>query len=208
MAYSVVCISATDGAGAEEIGSLVANRLGFRLVGEQVVMRAAEAAGVEPHVVAGVEQRERLVARLLKELPAAGGGYALMAAMPPLEAAGRGDDDLRDLIRRTIEEVADQGDAVILAHAASLALNGKPQALRVFITASPETRATRLAEAHACDAKEARKLVSRGDAERADYRKRFYGAPSEGPSDYDLILNTDRLTAERAAELIARAAAA
>jgi hypothetical protein len=208
MAYTVVCISATEGADAEEIASLVAGRLGFRLVGEEVVARAAAAADVQPHVVADVEQRRSLVRRVLKEIPAAGtAGYGLVGGAP-LPAAGEpGDADLRGLIRSAIEEIAQQGDAVIVAHAASLALDDKPHALRVFVTASPRTRAERIAAARDCGEKEARKLVTLGDAERADYRKRFYDARSEGPADYDLIVNTDRLPAEQAAELIVRAAA-
>jgi cytidylate kinase len=208
--YSVVCISATEGAAAEEIAPLVADRLGFRLVGEQIIARAAEEAGVKPHVVADVEQRKRFVSRMLKEIPAggAGAGYTLAAGMPIFESSGPGDDDLRGLIRSAIEEVAEQGDAVIVAHAAALALDGREHALRVFVTASPQKRAERIAAARECGDKEARKLVSRGDADRADYRKRFYAARSEGPADYDLIVNTDRLPVERAADLIAQAAAA
>jgi cytidylate kinase len=208
MAYTVVCISATEGAAAEEVASLVASELGFRLVGEQIIARAAEAAGVKPHVVAGVEERKGLVTRLLREIPSAGAaGYTLTGGMPVVEASGPADDDLRGLIRSAIEEIAEQGDAVIVAHAASLALDNKPDALRVFVTASSQTRAERIAEARDCGEKEARKLVSRGDAERADYRKRFYDARSEGPADYDLVVNTDRLPVEQAAELIVRAAA-
>lgn len=207
MAYTVVCISATEGAAAEAVASLVASRLGFRLVGEQIVARAAESAGLKPHVVADVEQRKGLVRRLLKEMPTSSAGYTLGGGMPVLEAGGPADDDLRGLIRSAIEEIAAQGDAVIVAHAAALALDDKPHALRVFVTASPQTRAERIAEARDCGEKEARKLVSRGDAERADYRRRFYDARSEGPADYDLIVNTDRLPVEQAAELIVRATA-
>lgn len=207
MAYTVVCISATEGAAAEEIASLVSSRLGYRMVGEQIVARAAEVAGVQPHLVADVEQRKGLVRRLLKEMPAGGAGYTLMGGMPVLEAAGPGDDDLRGLIRTAIEELAEQGDAVIIAHAASLALDNRPQVLRVFVTASPETRAARIAAARDCGEREARKLVASGDADRADYRRRFYDARSEGPADYDLIVNTDRLPVEQAADLIVRAAA-
>src|SRR3954452_13616996 len=108
MAYSVVCISATEGAAAEEIASLVANRLGYRLVGEQIIARAAEEAGVEPHVVAGVEQRKRFVSRLLQEIPAtSASGWTLAAGMPTLEPGGPDTDDLRGLIRSAIEEIAE-----------------------------------------------------------------------------------------------------
>jgi cytidylate kinase len=210
VAYSVVCISATDGAAGEEIAPLVASQLGFRLIDEQIVLRAAQEAGVEPRVVADVEQRKSLVARVLQELPAsgmAGAGLALGGPMPVLEEAPA-NDELRGLIRSTIEEIAHQGDSVIISHAASLALADEPEVLRVLITASPETRAERIAEARQCDPKQAKKLVSRGDTNRADYIKRFYRISSEGPTHYDLLVNTDRVPAEQAAELIAHAARA
>ena len=210
VAYPVVCISAADGAAGEEIAPLVANRLGFRLIDEQIVARAAQEAGVEPHVVADVERRKSLVTRVLREMPGPGlaGASALVAPMALLEEATPGSDTLRGLIQSTIEEIANQGDAVIIAHAASLALTTQPEVLRVFITASPETRADRIAEAHECDAKEAQKRVSRGDTNRADYLKRFYGIGSEQPTHYDLLVNTDRLGAEQAADVIVHAARA
>ena len=42
MAATVVCISRTMGAGGEEVGRLVAGKLGFDYVDEDIVKRAAE----------------------------------------------------------------------------------------------------------------------------------------------------------------------
>jgi Cytidylate kinase-like family len=210
VAYSVVCISATDGAAGEDIAPLVADRLGFRLVDEQIVARAAQEAGVEPAVVADVEQRKSLVARVLENMPSAGmagAGLALVGPPPVIEATPAG-DQLRGLIQSAIEVIAHQGDAVIIAHAASLALATEPDVLRAFVTASPEMRAKRMAAARECDEKEAAKIVSRGDANRADYIKRFYGIGSEQTTHYDLLVNTDRLGAEQAADVIVHAARA
>ena len=209
MAHSVVCLSATDGASGEEIAPLVASRLGFRLIDEQIIARAAREAGVKPHVVAGVEQRKSLISRLLSEIPASGmtGASALMGETPVHDDAPT-TKELRGLIRSAIEEIADHGEVVIIAHAASLALATHPDVLRVMVTASPETRAGRLAAARECEPKEAAKLIARGDANRADYVKRFYHAGEERPTDYDLLVNTDRMTTEQAADLIAHAAQA
>lgn len=208
MTYSVVCISATDGAAGEEVAPLVASRLGLRLIDEQIVARAAQEAGLKPHVVADVEQRKSLVARVLKEIPVSGmAGVAALAGEIPVEPTPA-DQELRGLIRSTIDEIARQGDAVIVSHAAALALATQPEVLRVFITASPETRSARLAETHQCDAKQAEKLVSRGDTNRADYLKRFYDIAAEHPTHYDVLVNTDRLTAEQAADVIVHAAGA
>jgi hypothetical protein len=47
MARTVVCISHAAGAGGEEVGRLVAERLGFLYVNEEIVARAAAKGGVE-----------------------------------------------------------------------------------------------------------------------------------------------------------------
>jgi len=207
VAYSAVCISATDGAAGEQIAPLVASRLDFLLVNEQIVAEAARQAGVDEQFVADVEKRKSLVSRMLSGISASDmAGASTLGPMPVMIEPTPASDALRGLIRSAIEEIAEQGDSVIVAHAASFALGDKPHVLRVLITGAPETRAKRVAESHACGAKEAEKLVSRGDANRADYIKRFYGIAAESPGDYDLVMNTDRLSAEQAADTIVHAA--
>jgi Cytidylate kinase-like family len=207
MERTVVCISASDGSGGEQIGPLVATRLGMQLIDEEIVARAAQEAGVEAHVVAGVEQRRSLIERLLEQLPATAAaapmsGYVPLAYVEP----GPGGDQLRGLIRSAIEEIGDRGSAVIVSHAASLALSRRDGVLRVLVTGSEEERRARLAEARGVDEREAEKLLSRGDANRADYFKRFYKVGAELPTHYDLVINTDRLSLEQAADIIVHAA--
>jgi len=209
MARAVVCISATDGAGGEPIGPLVASELGFRVVDEEVVARAAREAGVADHVAADAERRKSLVERIVERLPstaaAAGSPLAGYTPIAPVDASPGG-DELRGLIRSAIEELASQGQAVIVSHAASLALAGREDTLRVLVTGSDEARAARIAAASEVSEEEAQKLRERGDANRADYIKRFYGVGQEGPTHYDLVVSTDRIGAEQAAALIAAAA--
>ena len=208
MGYRVLAISPTDGSAGEQLGPIVARELGFQLVNEQIVAQAAREAGVTDEVVANVEKRKSILHRLLEGLgevgPAGAAGLTGYAAIP--EDTGPNRDALRGLIRSVLEESANRGNAVIVAHAASLALGDRDDVLRVLITASPETRARRLAEARDIDEAEAKKVVARGDANRADYLKRFYGASAELPTHYDLVINTDRVTPEDAASLVLSAA--
>jgi hypothetical protein len=104
-----------------------------------------------------------------------------------------------------IEDIAGEGSAVILAHAGSLALAGRADALRVLVTASPQARAQRLASALGIDQKQAARAIKQSDAGRADYIRRFYGIGAELPTHYDLVVNTDRLSPERAARLVVAA---
>jgi cytidylate kinase len=95
---------------------------------------------------------------------------------------------------------------VIVAHAASHAIGGREGVLRVFVTASPDTRADRLAEAEKLDEPASARAVKDADAARADYLRRFHDVEKEQPTQYDLVVNTDQLSLEQAAELVSAAA--
>src|SRR5262249_57384795 len=108
-------------------------------------------------------------------------------------------DDIRALIRETVEQMAAKGNVVIVAHAASYAVEPGPAALRVLVTASPETRARRLGGSDAA------RTVKESDAARRDYLRRFYDVREESPTHYDLVVNTDVLSIEQAARLVSEA---
>jgi Cytidylate kinase-like family len=201
MSCTVVCISHATGAGGEEVGRQLAERLGFLYVDEEVVAGAAEKGGFSPDDVASEERRRSFARRLLDTLAQGGESWA------PSGGAVLGDtEELRGLVRETIRQLAGRGRVVIVAHAASRALPQGPDVLRVLVTASPETRARRLTESDELDDKQAARTVKDADAGRRDYLKRFYGVDEELPTDYDLVVNTDTLSHEEAADLLARAA--
>ena len=206
MACKVVCISCTTGASGEEVGKLVAERLGFAYADEEVVARAAARGGIDAGSVADEESRKSRAARVLEAL-ALTGDLGLVAGVP-LRA---GNDEvsgpeIRALIRETIEHMAAQGNVVIVAHAASHALPARSDVLRVLVTASPDVRATRVGESEGLDRSGAARAVKESDAARRDYLRRFYDLKGELPTQYDLVLNTDVLSSDRAVQLIAFAA--
>ena len=208
MPFRVVCISAVDGARGEDVAPAVAQQLGFRLVDEEIVHKAAKDADIDPGQVAEIEKRRSVASRILDSL---GSNTSLSTMAMAGYVPGHDfpvESDLRGLIRATIEEVAARGEAVIVAHAASMALGDRSDVLKVMLTASRGARLRRLAEQRGLDDKAAAKQLDKGDANRADYLKRFYGITHESPADYDLVLNTDRLGPEGAVGLIVQVAGA
>ncbi len=210
MSRGVVCISAADGAGGAEVARLVAERLGVQLIDEDLIQRAAVTAGVDPEVVADVERRRSLLERLVETVGASSDAAAFaLVGVPPVEAAydpASGNEALRECIRTAIEEAASEGSLVIHGHAASQALSGRAEVLRVLVTAPEEVRCARVAEERGLDGSAAAKAVAQSDRGRADYLKRFYKIDAETPAHYDLVVNTDRLEPADAAALIATAA--
>ncbi len=210
MGSRVVCISRKTGAGGEEVGQAIAEGLGFRYVDEQIIRRAAQRAQVDPTLVAKAENRQPLLKRLLEKLTVAelASSVTLATGVPidafvPSPAAPRADAaDLRAMIQAAIHEVAAAGQAVIVAHAASMALANSDGTLRVLVTASATTRVRRLAEFERIIAAEAERRIATSDRERREYFQRFYNLPEELATHYDLVINTDALTMQQAVAVV------
>jgi len=218
MAKLVVCISRTDGADGEAVGIAVARDLGYRYVDREIVDRAAEKARVDRATIADVEHRKSFVRRLLDGLPNPSTLVDPFGAVTgaPLGLEGVGPfgsppakPDLRDVIREVIGDLAEEGRVVIVSHAGSLALAGAPSVLRVLVTASPAVRAERISRGGKwLEPAAAAAAVRDGDRNRQDYLRRFYDVGSEQPTHYDLVVNTDVLTAQQAATVVCAAARA
>lgn len=204
VACSVLCVSHTTGSDGDEIGRRVAEQLGYLYVDEDIVARAAAQGGLDPGDVADEERRKSYARRILEALAEGGGDPMVLAATAGIEVVSP--SDIRALIRETVVQTAARGNVVIVAHAAAHAIEPGPRTLRVLVTASTATRARRLAGAAQVDGAQAARTIKDSDAGRRDYLKRFYSVDSESPTDYDLVINTDILSAEQAAEIILRAA--
>ena len=187
MRASVICISRIDGAGGPEIGQLLAERVEFRYVDDGIIIAAAQAEKLYPETVSYDESRDP--------------GRQLEVDFNRFEKT----EMVRDLIRNAIVATADEGNVVIVAHAASFALADRGNVLRVLVTASHERRVSRLSEAEGISAKAAAKRLKDSDKNREVYLKRFYGVSRELPTHFDLVVNTDRLTPETAVDTIAQA---
>jgi cytidylate kinase len=206
MTCNVVCVSHATGSGGEEIGKLVAQRLGYLYVDEEIVARAAAQGGLEPRDIADEEHRRSFAGRVLEVLAEGGGDAWTLGAGFAGAAESLRPADIRALIRETVVQTAARGRVVIVAHAASYAVEPDPAKLRVLVTASSATRARRVSAQDTLDESQAVRMVKEADAGRRDYLKRFYGVDRESPTDYDLVINTDALSTEQAGDMISQVA--
>jgi cytidylate kinase len=125
--------------------------------------------------VADAERRKGLLERILNDIatwPMMRDPTEGMGMLPP-EAFLPREDHLRALIVDAIKETAERGQVVIVSHAAGIPLAGRPDLLRVLITASLEPRAQRVAEVTRSKKADAEKSLKNSDAGRADYFLRF-----------------------------------
>jgi cytidylate kinase len=194
----VIAISRAIGAGGEEIGRMVASKLGLGYADEEIIVKAAEKAGVSPDTVARAESTPGLLGRIVDSLGRVPAPDMTAIAPVPIEVPVV----YTGLIEQVIRETASRGSVVIVGHAASIPLAGISGLLRVLVTAPAEVRAGRLSQVQGIDPAKALKAIRHSDDQRKNYLKRFYDVAEERPDRYDLVVNTDCLSLDDAARII------
>jgi cytidylate kinase len=207
---TIIAISRQMGASSHTIAEKVAEDLGLPLFDQEIINRAATAAGVEPDVIIAAETVPSLITRIVEHL----GRHPLAMEPESLPATVLPNDliltssDYRYLIDSVVQQVAEQQSAVILGHGAAQTLSDREGVLRVFILAPFEVRVRRHAHERGISPERARGEVQENDKARAEFFRHYYNMDWLNSRRYDLVLNTGRLSDRTAADLIVQTARA
>src|SRR3954447_2061514 len=193
----LVTVSASYGAGGSEVAPALAERLGVRFVDRVVSPETA-------HRLAQAGN-EGLFWRLVRSISPAGGLTA-----GSIHAERELNDRLtdRDSLEAALQEVAADGDAVILGRAGALALRNDPRALHVRLDGPREARVLRAMEIQAIDEATARQRLAETDRARERFVRDIYGLDPSDPGLYALVLDGTAFTTAACVEVIAVAALA
>jgi cytidylate kinase len=196
----VITISRQYGAGGSEVARLIAARLGWSVVDNEIIDRVAERAGLSPVDVARQEERApSFIERLARTLAVS----SQELAVPELGAAlPRDEPSLVRITEAVVKEVAAEGRAVLVGRAAPVVIGQLPNALHVKLVAPRPFRARYAAQAEKLDPRAAEKFMDDTDARRARYHREHYGRDWDDPAHYHMILNTGLLGFEGAADVV------
>ncbi len=226
----VITITGFVGSGTAEIGTEVAQSLGIDYVDRLILAQAAEKIGTTLEEVE--ERTERpptlgdRVAGFMRNVlersamagggadPYFGGGLDAMLVreyrdLPPeggLVDDSLSDDNLAEVTRAVINEIAASGSVVIAGRGANVILADRPGVLHVGLVSELERRLERIVEREKLDRAGAERFVAENDKARNAYFKRFFQVKPNDPSHYHVMVNTDWLEIHEAAELIVLAA--
>lgn len=182
-----VALSRLRGSGGVEIGRRVAEWLDYGFFDKEIVDWIAREEGIQRQLVEGLDERirnsvERYVTDTFQN------------------RAFTESDYLRDVVR-IVALLGRRGMAVIAGRGAPFILPVE-RALRVLVIAPLPLRAERLAEAEGIPVERALELLRREDAEREVFYRSQFGVEQSDPLLYDLVVNTDTLSAEAGARLV------
>jgi cytidylate kinase len=197
MAVPVVTITRQFASGGSEVARLVARELEWEVIDNEFVDEVARRADLP---VAEVAEREERAPGLLERV-----ARALAAGEPELAAgvavAPSDEQDEATIVKvteRVIAEAAAHGRVVIVGRGAQAVLARHPDALHVYVVASKPWRIRLAIDRLGIDPAQAAKVVDDTDHQRDEYVKTYYGRKRDDLTNYDLVVNTERLGFEGA----------
>ena len=158
----------------------IEEELGYRLIDGETIMEAAAAYGLSPEAVEQADEK------------------------PPHFVDTMDSKQSLDLhlIELIILEAALKGNVVIYGRGGQDLLKEIKSVLRTRIIAPFEDRIERWAEREWLDPDRARLLVRKSDQQRAGFIKYYFDRDWEDSVHYDLTINTQRLSEDKAVEII------
>jgi len=182
---------------AEEVGA----RLGAPCVDKEVLAEMARQAGVPVNEI--VESEETLLSRPMVVSEEMRAFFSRRGESGVLTA-----ENYVERMSAAIRALAEQDNIVFVGRGAQLILAGTPGALHAHIFAAPEVRAARIQERRGLTSEAtALQVVRQADENRRAWFRRFFtGANWKDPRYYYLMINTGRVPAPAAVDLIVAAA--
>lgn len=199
----LVTITRQYASGGSEIARRTAARLDWTLIDNEFVDQVARLAGMSPDEVARREERAPgPLERLARALAVASPEMFIATGEHPISVDTAEEESLVKTTERVIEEAAAEGRVVLVGRGAQAVLATRPNALHVYIVASKAFRRTVAIERLGVPAADADKVMQETDRQRDDYVKSHYGRDRQDLTQYDMILNAERLGFDGAASAI------
>lgn len=177
---SIVAISETAGSLGNEIGHRLAESLGWGFADREIIAKAAERFGADlADVRHGAEEKPSLWERFTNT-----------------------HRRFKAFVEASVLDIAAQDNVVLAGLASTLALRDVHHVLRVRTNAPERDRAARIQQQQGLTPEAAVDVVRQTDRERAARVKFLYDVDVDDPLLYDVVLNTQRTTAEEGARYL------
>jgi len=194
----VITISREYGAQGRAVTHGLAERLGYRLLDEDLPVVVAARLGTSPEAVEAIEYRQvGFGTRLLR---------SFTAAVPEAFQPSPEVDDLTAATQRGIadlmHEAAAAGNVIVVGRLGNVVLRDRPDVLRVFLAAPLPWRVARIVESLGVSDAAARTEIARVDRGRRSYARERYDFDWGDPHYYDLVLDVSRFGVDGTIALI------
>ena len=183
----VITISRQTGSGGRAIAKRLAETLGLEFVDRQILDYITQNSGAREKLIASLDERTRSGADLWVE-GILRGRYVDRS-------------EYTHWLVKSVTAMAEHGDAVILGRAGNVILSPRG-GLHVRVVAPRDLRIANLVNHKGMTLAEADHWVKISDEERSGFYRKHFSADIDNPEDYNLIVNTGRVSLDGALEMI------
>ena len=181
---AVVTISRKVGSFGDEIGALVAEKLGYKLVNREDFHALATSCDLDFKKACSLFEEEKAP------------GF--------LERSFFREPAYASLFASLVYELAAEGNLVLLGRGGQVVLRGEPGVFNARVVAPTEVRVKRIAQRDNISEAQAAEFVHRFDKERRSMIESLFDIKLSDWSLYDLVINTAAVNQQTAADMIAR----
>ena len=187
----IVTISRQFGSGGRTVGKQLAARLGIPCYDQELIEKLAQASGFTPEMVAKQQEASPYSSHWAFALSE---GQFMGASIR---------DQLWQLQRKIILELAEKESCVIVGRCADVILKDHADCLTAFIHAKKEKRAKRIVEVYGETNVEIEKRIRDKDKRRAVYYEFYTGQTWGLAENFHVALDSGELGIERCVDILA-----
>ena len=195
---AVVTISKEFGTESEKVASLVAQKLSYEYIGNNLIAEIAKELNIsqnEAEVFRKTSQSRilRLVDRYT---------CSIVQKVVDREHGCLDDKNYYETTKRLVEKSYEAGDVIILGWGGQCILRGKPNTLHVHMKKDAETKVNEVMKNRNLDYKAAKDYIEREESDSRAYIKEYFKEDWTDARLYDLIIDMGKNTVDKAVDLI------
>ncbi len=194
----IITISRGYGSGGRSIGVLLSKMLAIPYYDRDLIRMASDESGINEVLFAQSDEKVKTSARLRS----VGGPNFTGELISPESPNFVSDANLYNYQARVIRELAEKESCVIIGRASDYLLQDCPNAIHVNIQAEFVDCVRMAMQYTGLPEKEAQKAVRKTNKARADFYYYYTGRRWDDELNYDLTLNTSRMSQELCARTI------
>jgi cytidylate kinase len=195
-----ITISREFAAGGSEVAARVAEALDWTVLDNALVDQIAERSGLDPQDVTALEERVPSFLERMARMSALSSPETLLAAPGQLEEPQT--VALARITRAVVSELGRRDRVVLVGRAAAAVLASERDAIHARLVASRAHRIRVAIERLKVPEGRAPEVVDDTDRNRERYHRELYGREWSDPLNYHLVLNTELLGTDGAADVI------
>ena len=195
---AIITISKGVGTDSEKIASKAAEKLGYEYIGKNLLAKIAKELNISKSDAKMYTQASS--SRLMRYVDKY--TCSIVQKVVDHEYGCFDDDKYYSVTKKLVEDVYEEGNAIILGWGAQCILKDKPNTLHVRFIQSEEKKIAAVMEKQKMDAASAKEYIKKEEAELMQYIKHYFKEDWNNVHLYNLVIDTGNNSIAQAVDMI------